>query len=83
MLRDAAEAARQDAIRKMESRRIGHLKGNRKSLADAMDLLIDDVRDEKRGAFAVLSQYPWLAAIILPSSGLGAWALLEYFARSI
>jgi len=82
MLRAAAEDARDEAVRKIEQRRMKYVKSGDKT-ADVLDHLADEIRKEKRGAFAVLSQYPWLAAIILPSSGLGAWVLLEYFAKSI
>jgi hypothetical protein len=44
--------------------------------------MIARVEAERGGAFSLLSQYPFLAAIILPSGGFGVWVILEYFAKS-
>jgi hypothetical protein len=43
--------------------------------------MIADVESERRGAFAVLARHPLVSALVLPSSGLGIWAVLEYFGR--
>ena len=66
----------------MRERRLRFVANDMKPQAELMKTLMDEVTDEKRGAFSLLSQYPVLAAILLPSGSIGAWALLEYLAKT-
>jgi hypothetical protein len=52
--------------------------GARQPKENALKQVIAEVEGERRGAFSILSQYPLLAAILLPSGGLGIWAAIEY-----
>jgi hypothetical protein len=69
-------------VQKLEQRRVFYLQADKKGMAEAVAALITKVRAEREGAFSALSQYPSIAAIVLPSSGIGAWALLEYAAKT-
>lgn len=82
MLRGSAEEARLNALNKLRDRFMRYKVLKDSGKADAIEQVIKLVRDEREGAFSILSQYPWLAAVILPSSGLGLWALLDYAARA-
>ncbi|MDB5298111.1 MAG: hypothetical protein JWO31_4094, partial [Phycisphaerales bacterium] len=89
VLRRAAEEVRRQSIRCVEAR----LRRAEAEAADdgpplavaavkhsdpaRLERLIADIRDERQGAFSILSNYPFLAAILLPSGGVGLWALLE------
>jgi hypothetical protein len=79
ILRRAAEQARADALDRMRDRWICYL-GKDDPKANAMEQLVDEVKAERRGAFSILSQYPFFAALLLPSGGLGVWVLIEYLA---
>jgi uncharacterized membrane protein len=82
-LRYAAEWARDMSLKELEKRRQIYLNDNITSKVDDIQKMIDEIKAEREGAFSILSQYPWLAAILLPSGGIGVWALLEYFAKSV
>ena len=82
MLRRAADGARENALEKMNDRWLRLTSEGNRPLADTMAKLIKEVESEKRGAFSLLSQYPLLAAILMPSGSIGIWALIEYFAKS-
>jgi hypothetical protein len=43
-----------------------------------LDLLIEDTRNFQQGAFMPLADHPFYKALLLPFSGFGAMALLEY-----
>jgi hypothetical protein len=83
MLRGAAEEARSSALKKMRDGWLKLIAKKEKEKADTMAELIKEVESEKRGAFSLLSQYPVLAAILMPSGSIGAWAILEYVAKSM
>jgi hypothetical protein len=82
MLRRAAERARANALKRLRERRMGYVYNAKPEQAAVLSDLISEVESEQTGAFSILSQYPWLAAVLLPSSGIGLWAILEYVARS-
>ncbi len=82
MLRGSAEEARRNALRKLHDRFMRYTAEDNSAKAKAFDHVIKLVRGEREGAFSMLSQYPLLAAVILPSSGIGLWALLEFAARA-
>ena len=80
-LRRAADRARADAIRRLRERLVRSNAAGDQNTARGIEELIDIVRNEKEGAFSLLSQHPFVAAILLPSGGIGLWALLEYIAH--
>jgi hypothetical protein len=43
-----------------------------------LELLIEDTRNFRQGAFMPLAEHPFYRALLLPVSGFGAMALLEY-----
>jgi hypothetical protein len=43
-----------------------------------LELLIEDTRNFRQGAFMPLAEHPFYRALLLPFSGFGAMALLEY-----
>jgi hypothetical protein len=83
MLRDSAEVARNQAVEKLRGRMLVYHGQNQGEIARALEKITTLVERERQGAFSLLSQHPFLAAILLPSSGLGLWALIEYAARTM
>ena len=82
MLRQAAERARTTALEKLRDCQATHAAARHDKEAETLGTLAEAVENERRGAFSVLSQYPTLATVLLPSGGFGLWALVEYFAKS-
>ena len=81
VLRNCAEGARTNALRSLRRKAVVDLMtGSLKQ--DRFKELISRIESEREGAFSLLSQYPTLAAILLPSGGLGIWALLQYFSNA-
>lgn len=82
LLRYAAEQARKQAVVKLKDRLIHYTAsaGDDKHSA-ALSQLIDLIENEREGAFSLLSEHPFVAAILLPSGSIGVWALLEYVAK--
>lgn len=81
-LRWAAERARENAISGLRERFVRYNAAGNIGAGTAIQALIDIVRAEKEGAFSLLSQHPIVAAVLLPSGGIGLWALLEYIAHA-
>jgi hypothetical protein len=81
LLRRAAEQLRTEVLTKLRSLRVASY--NSPERREMFDELIDEIRSLKKGAFAPLTQQPFIQAIILPSGGLGLLAvgqrLLEVF----
>jgi len=73
LLRRAAEQLRAEAITKLQSLRVSSYKD--RDRRDMLDDMIGEIRALKKGAFAPLSEQPFVRAIILPSGGLGLLAL--------
>lgn len=90
MLRFAAERCRTQALRSLRERRLQFLMqddtdpkaagivANARDRAAAIEKLEQMVRDERRGAFSILSSYPTLLAILLPSGSLALTALFDF-----
>lgn len=77
LLRRAAEQLRTEAISKLQALRVAsYEKPQRREMFDD---LITEIRGLKRGAFAPLSEQPFIRAIILPSGGLGLVAVAQRF----
>jgi hypothetical protein len=73
LLRRAAEQLRAEAISKLQSLRVASY--NNPDRRQTFGELIDEIRALKKGAFAPLSEQPFIRAIILPSGGLGLLAV--------
>jgi hypothetical protein len=73
LLRRAAEQLREAAIRNLElSRVMSHAVAEKREMFDE---LIAEIRALKKGAFAPLTQQPFIHAVIVPSGGLGLLAV--------
>jgi hypothetical protein len=48
--------------------------------AEQVKLLIDEIAAIRQGAFAPWSQNPLVAAVLIPTGGIGTWSLLEMLA---
>lgn len=92
MLRWAAEDARGQARRLVDARirreeqatADAHLVADRDrhlERTDALRSLRQQIEQEREGAFSILSNYPVVAAVLLPSGGVGLWALLDQLPR--
>jgi hypothetical protein len=79
-LRHSAEAARQKTLDRLDGLLIGHMAAEKpdKSAIDVIREIASAIRGENRGAFASISHHPIFGAILLPSGGLGIWALTQY-----
>jgi hypothetical protein len=49
----------------------------------ATEQIIGEIQSNRTGAFATLSRHPLLAAMLLPTGGIGLWALLSYLANAM
>jgi hypothetical protein len=78
-LHRAAEQLRQTAISNLQlSRASAYLSGVKRR---TFDELIAEIRGIRRGAFAPLSEQPFIRAILLPSGGLGLLAVAQRLAE--
>jgi hypothetical protein len=78
-LRRAAEQLREGAIRKLQSLRIKSYAAGDEIRREMFDELIAEIRGLKKGAFAPLTEQPFIRAILYPSGGLGLVAVVQYF----
>jgi hypothetical protein len=77
-LRSAAERARKQVLGRLRDRYLSCVAGGKEAQrAGALKELIEEVASVRTGAFAPVSQHPVLGALLLPSGGLGVWALVE------
>jgi hypothetical protein len=74
-LRRSAEQLRRAAIGKLQLLRVESYKSSRRR--QMFDELIAEIRGLKNGAFAPLSEQPFIRAVILPSGGLGLLAVAQ------
>jgi hypothetical protein len=74
-LRRAAEQLRRTAVRSLEFLRVKSY--NNPERRQMFEELIAEIRGLKRGAFAPLSEQPFVRAVILPSGGLGVLAVAQ------
>jgi len=77
-LRCAAKKEKGNIVRRMRD----HLARNYwrgQSFRERFQRVIDEVDNERRGAFSPLRENPILKALLIPAGSLGAVALLEYF----
>jgi hypothetical protein len=75
-LRRAAEQLRAAAIGSLQSLRVSSYKNRMRTRM--FDDLISEIRSLKKGAFAPLSEQPFIRAVILPSGGLGLLAVAQH-----
>ena len=84
LLRVAAEKARRQALERVERRLLERrVQPGKEKEARSLAHIVRLIKDERTGAFSVLSQHPYAAALILPSGSIGLWALVEYLPRAI
>jgi hypothetical protein len=77
LLRRAAEQLRDAALSNLQLLRIrGHADPAKREMFDE---LIEEIRGLKKGAFAPLTEQPFVRAIIVPSGGLGLIAIAQRF----
>jgi hypothetical protein len=74
-LRRAAEQLRESAISKLQLLRVKSF--SMAGRAQIFDELIAEIRSLKKGAFAPLTEQPFIRAIIYPSGGLGLLAVAQ------
>lgn len=79
-LRRAASRAKTSMIERVRDRVLA-LPTNKPERA-SLQAVLDEIKEYRKGAFGSISQHPVVAALLLPSSGLGVWALLQYLASS-
>src|SRR6266542_873241 len=80
LLRSGAEGLRQKAIWRLTNARIqlnGMDEAGRRT-AGQLDVMIDQIRAFRSGAFAPYSQQPLVRALLLPLTSYGGAALVEY-----
>jgi hypothetical protein len=77
-LRRAAEQLRETAISNLQLLRVSSLlKPEPEKRRQSFDELIAEIRSLKKGAFAPLTEQPFIRAIIYPSGGLGLLAVAQ------
>lgn len=82
MLRRSVKAARETALKDMQSSLSQGLRlTNDYEEVKQLELLIDEVKNERRGAFRSFANNPILKALLMPSGGFGGLLLLEYLVR--
>jgi len=80
ILRRAAEESREESIRQLSVRAM-KLSDNQldKERRRRISETIEEIKGIRQGAFATVSQQPIVGVVLLPLSGLGAWAMAQYF----
>jgi len=84
LLRRGAEVSRRIAIWRLTNEMM-KLKGRGdegRNAAEQIQIMIEQIREFRRGAFAPYSQQPFLRALLLPLSSYGGAVLLEYLASA-
>lgn len=79
-LRKTAENAREEALSRMTQKLIaarGDTAVSDRTLKQ-LELMFEDIKNERRGAFLPLSQQPFWKALLLPLSGFGGVEILQY-----
>ena len=77
-LRKAAERARTLVLGRLRDRYLACVVKDNRRRAAALTELMTDIRSVRAGAFAPISEHPLAGAFLLPSGGLGIWALAQY-----
>jgi hypothetical protein len=79
LLRNAAESARNNMLHSL-TRKIIEARGSNDPdhRIRHMELMKEDIRDERRGAFSSYLNQPWLKAVLLPVGSYSGLQLIEY-----
>jgi hypothetical protein len=77
-MRTAAEKARRRSLDRLNDQLAVCREADQRKQLERLER---EITKESRGAFSTLAQHPVVATILLPSGGVGIWALLEYFAK--
>ena len=81
LLRAAAEQARTAAVERARERLI-HVKGEKESTnarAEQIQMAIEEIENNREGAFAPFLYQPAFGASLIPAGGITLLALMEYF----
>ncbi|HEX8524567.1 MAG TPA: hypothetical protein VF669_20090 [Tepidisphaeraceae bacterium] len=78
LLRDAAEVARTEALKRLRNRLMLTLVNQQGARRDVIQRVISIVETVDHGAYAPLTRQPLIRAIVLPSGGVGVLALVQY-----
>lgn len=82
VMRRAAERARREDLRPLREKLISYQdSAPNRHRAERIERIIKSIEANRTGAFGSFSHNPVLGAFLLPSSGIGAWALLEVLAK--
>jgi hypothetical protein len=81
-LRLAVESARGAALDHLTTKLQRAEQVGEDRIAAEIRILIERVRDTKRGAFCPFSQQPWLKAVLIPLGSLSAVPILEFLAAA-
>ena len=81
-LRREAVSAKQIMLSRLESMISGSMNGESEKHTKQLQLVIDEVRRERRGAFAPVVEDPIFKAIAIPFSSIGGLSLLENILRN-
>jgi len=73
-----AKKCKEEVIGKLKTRQIHYKVQGQSYLEELTSLLIEDTQNYKQGAFLPFIEHPFFKAMLLPFSGFGAMALLEY-----
>ncbi len=77
-MRRFAIEAREEALKKLQARID---QSDEQQQRERLQRIAERIRSEDRGAFSTASQHPFLSSVLVPSGGVGIWALLEYLAK--
>jgi hypothetical protein len=80
ILRRSAENARGKALENLRRKVIAYRASTDKGRADQLELIAREVENIREGAFRPWAQHPLVAALLIPTGGLGTWTLLEALA---
>ena len=82
LLRRSVNEARENTLESMQNSLSKGLRSTDHHVeVEQLQLLIDEVKNERRGAFRSFASDPILKAVLMPSGGFGGLFLLEYLAR--
>jgi hypothetical protein len=74
----AAKGRKDSVIGKLKIQQIYYKSQGQSYLEEMTNLLIEDTRNYRQGAFLPFMEHPFFKAMLLPFSGFGGMALLEY-----
>jgi hypothetical protein len=83
LLRRSAERTRRHTLRRLQAAAL-KCKGTTelKETGEQLDRVIAEIQGLRIGAFAPLSQQPFIRALLVPLSGVSGLAVVEYFVQN-